>query len=773
MIFIENMYWIYAIPVAFVVLLFLVNLNFTKVPDEKKKLRWKVFILRFLVITLLLIGLAAPYTATITTEQGSTAVKVLADRSASMDFYENQEEELLSVLEQTDGSQVFTIAEGLQSPIGTGLLNTLFGEDNILLISDGNVNEGKSLSDVLSFASVMNATVNILELEPAKKEAAITIEGSKDVLSGVPASFSVDVSTTEDVPYTARVLLNGQEVRTFSGTSTNTFPFTLTLQEGTYRLEALLDTNDARAENNRYYKSVRSLAKPRILLLSQRTTPLLSFLQDLYTVDMQAVVPNNLDSYMAVVLGDMPASAVNNERLASYISQGNGVVVMGGQHSYEKGGYDSSPLEALLPARIGSVVPENITDLNVVLVLDISVSSGVGTGGGKVVDVEKAQAINIFNQLNPKDKLGVIAFNNEAHLIADLKPVEDQVVVPNRISQLQDTGGTYLETGLIAAAEMLQGAVGNKQVIVISDGKTKNPDYVKNLAAGLRKNGVSIHTVGVGEKSDAEYLAEVAEKGGGTYFQSGSEQRLNLVLGEARGDESPNKKLIVMNSQHFITKNINATGTISGYNQVVPKPNAQLLVSTEQGIPIITAWRYGLGRVVSVATDSGEQWGGTLLNKDSKLLSRSINWALGDPRRKQSTRVYVEDGFVEESLDVYIIAQNMPSVQDLTLQEVDTNLYKGSLIPERTGFFTLLNEPFAVNPPEEYTKVGINPRLRQLVSVTGGEVVSLDNADALLEKIRKDSEKQKEDKYYFREFLLGGAILLLLLEIYLRRKQKN
>src|SRR5674476_1375729 len=64
--------------------------------------------------------------------------------------------------------------------------------------------------------------------------------------------------------------------------------------------------------------------------------------------------------------------------------------------------------------------------------------------------------------------------------------------------------------------------------------------------------------------------------------------------------------LFAYSPDHFITKNVNLTSNITGYNDVTPKAGAERLVITStNGKPVLTTWRFGLGRVAALTTDNG------------------------------------------------------------------------------------------------------------------------------------------------------------------------
>ena len=53
----------------------------------------------------------------------------------------------------------------------------------------------------------------------------------------------------------------------------------------------------------------------------------------------------------------------------------------------------------------------------------------------------------------------------------------------------------------------------------------------------------------------------------------------------------------MVNKNHYITADLDLNATITGFNDVTPKPGSQRLVAMADGKPVLTVWRYGLGRV--------------------------------------------------------------------------------------------------------------------------------------------------------------------------------
>jgi len=444
----ESLSFFALIPVMFIFLMLLVFHRFTKGPN-RKRLRMIVFFSRLIIFTTIIVLLAAPFVSDVRTEMHETTVNFLIDRSNSMDLYKDDSKKLIATLEEL-GVNVIEFGDEYRSPVGNIVLSNLLGEDNILLLSDGNTNYGRDLKDVLILASSLNSTVNALDMNQEKNDASIIILGPKVVLRDLSSTFYVQVQSSDEREYTVTVLLDGVTFKTFKANGDHIEPMDISFRAGYHNVEAKLALSDERSENNIFFKVINSLDKPKILYVTKVASPIEDVVSEIYDMDKVSIIPQNLRPYFAIILNDIPSSQIDAHfnDLTDFVLDGNGLYVIGGKSSYDLGGYASSQIQTLLPVRIGSPTIEDITDLNMVLLIDISISSGFETSGGTVVNIEKAQAISIFDQMKDDDFIGVIAFNNDGHVISPLRRWKDQINTPGKISRLVNSGGTYLENGL-------------------------------------------------------------------------------------------------------------------------------------------------------------------------------------------------------------------------------------------------------------------------------------------------------------------------------------
>jgi len=246
------------------------------------------------------------------------------------------------------------------------------------------------------------------------------------------------------------------------------------------------------------------------------------------------------------------------------------------------------------------------------------------------------------------------------------------------------------------------------------------------------------------------------------------------------GEPDPSKdqdyfnSLLTLDSTHFITQDFEPSATISGYNYVVPKPAARLLVTTNKNIPVLVVWRFGLGRVATLATDNGNRWGGELLNKrNSKLVTRTINWAIGDLSRKKQFDVTIRDTTIGKPALVHVVSDKMPKEPGVLFAKVDTNFYSAEVMKNESGYFSVLGSTAAVNYAREYATLGVNEEFTTLVEATGGKVFNVEDTESILELVKAKSRRIKIESIDLRWPFVLLALLIFLLDVAVRRIRES
>lgn len=777
------------LPFLIAALIFFIRKDFVVFSNKKQQEEYKkglkrqrtvVTISRIIILICLIIALAQPAKLEQKTVAGDPTLKLLIDNSESFGLFDKTTaEKMKTQLEHSVPVSVKAIAEN-RSAIGDSILFTLQGNDNLLLITDGNNNYGRELSDIMLVASMLNSTINAVELEPVKDDTSVTVTGPSETTADIENEFIVKTNQVgNEKSYTLEVTVDNEKVieDTFSGTQE--IKFKKQLGEGYHRIEARIQISDYFPQNNIFYKTIKVQPKPKVLLLSPES-PLTGVLADLYELTQASEMPTSTSEYSAVIINNKPLSTMGSiDKLSQYVVEGNGLVIIGGKNSFDKTNYKSSEyktLEALLPVTVGKGAMQERKDVNIILVIDISGSTGgmfSKSSASTVEEVEKALAIGILGDIKKTDNVAVVAFNTDAYVISELTMLSGKFnQLAEDIEKLQYTGGTDISVGIRKAIELMQGKTGSKNIIVLSDGISATSAEDIRAASVAAAAGIHVYTAGVGESTEAKHMQSIASAGAGIYFEPTERQRLKIIFGEGEEAKGETYNLQIVDAHHFITEGINIDAVVNGFNFVVPKPSASMLIATSQQDPILTVWRFGLGRVAALSTDDGTAWAGNLLNqKNSKIISRTVNWAIGDLSRNKAFDVKMKDIYLGEAVRVDVKSKEIPK-SELQFSKTGQGIYSAGLTPEQEGFYEVLGAIVAVNHNKEYSKTGLNPELKKLVDITGGKMFKPDQIKEITQKVRQDSTRTEYKKTSYAWPFIITALITLLTEIAYRRLEK-
>lgn len=761
--------------------------------SSKKGIRIIVIILRSVMVLFLLIAISSPHTSETKQIPGDYSLTILADDSSSMKLFKPQlAEKLKKKISSEIPVKIRYIAYGNESSIGNALLNNMQGNDNILIITDGNVNKGKSLGDVLLLASTMNSTVSALKINPNKDDTSIKVSGPPEIIFGRDYTYYIDISQVGDSKhYDVELYINGKLAYKNSGKGSKTFTHTPEkwLLEGYHEIVGKLiidDEHDYFEENNIHYKTIHVYPKPDILFISKTFPRIERVLERVYKYHMKTKIPDDLSEYPVVVLNNIPASEIKPhvDKLISYVSEGNGLVVLGGKNSFDYGSYKDSLFEAMLPVVVGIAgKKKEESDMNVIIVIDISGTTSLSTGSGKditKISVQKAHALEILRGLSPDTWVGAVAFDTIGYyLTPNLLPLREQRTINQTISSVKSdpTAGTFIYAGLDKADWFLYKAKGSKNVILISDGITSLPEQAYQKARTMASKGTKIYTLGVGNDVNEGFMKELAHIGRGNYYKATEKEKLVLLFKDTKKDEKQQidlNQLLILDSHHWITDDLELNAKVTGFNQVAPKSSARTLITTGEMKPILTAWRFGLGRIAVLSTDT-EVWAGELLSsKNSEVITRTINWAIWDPDKNKNFYVKAADTNIGSTGEITVYSKNkFPESKKLKFSKIGENVYKAVFIPTSTGFQDIFDAKIAVNSNKEYETIGFNPEISTLVSFTGGKTFTLNETKDLVTFVKESSKKTRADIKYYRWPFIVAAMIVFLVEIFLRRLKED
>ena len=765
------------IPII-LVLYFILKKKFVNVKEEpdvikqKKFLRKAIFILRALAIILLLIAVATPYHQTSKIIEGDAYIKLLVDNSTSMQLFESISAELAQNLEKKLTVEVKTICEGEHSAIGDAILNSLEPHDSILLVSDGNTNSGADLGDVALFAAKLNSTINAIDLNPVHDDAGIVIIGPSKSQEGVENKFSIIINTVGTVKKLPVKITFNNEVVYEQETDQQIIHFTRLLTPGYHRITAEIKANDYFPQNNVFHKTVKVVEKPKIFYYTENPSPMKTLLDQMYVVESGSTIPP-LNEYYAIAVNNINAETLTTttDVLNDFVADGNGMVVIGGDNAFDRGEYKNSLFETILPVYIAAPGKKE-GETSIVIVIDISGSTSAKFGDGSTVDMEKALALGAYHDLSLNTRLAVVAFNTKAYLVSEPSYIYEKQDLDDKIGRLSHGGGTLISAGLLKAISLLEEMAGGKNIILISDGKTQAESATTEAAKMAKNLGIKIYTVGVGPTTNEQLMQQIAELSNGIYFQATESSRLKILFGDMQEEDQQSNKmnLQILDSHHFITAGIEPKAFLYGFNSVVPKTTARMLATTSTGEPVLTVGRLGLGRIAAIATDDGSNWAGDLLSRqNSNIITRTFNWAIGDPERKSQEFIEIPDTRVNEPTEVIVKSKTAPKSEQGAFYKISEDLYATTITPTQAGFQQILTATFAANYPSEYEMMGFNPELKSITESTGGRVFDKKDINGIIELTKTKAKRTIVTKETLRRPLIIAAIILLLIEIFIRR----
>lgn len=752
-----------ALPVAVVAFALLIRYRTSGTASTRS--RRLLLASRVVVATLVVVAAAGPFTVVTMETQGDPTVSLLVDRSNSTTVSPDVAEDLAAGIEEAGvPATVSTIAQGTNSRVGDGIAANLRENGSVVVVSDGQVTGGQSLTETAEFARSLNATISTVSPEPSRTERYVTLAGPSKASAGVESQFLVRVSGVQaTAPVSVTVSVDGTPVTTERlDEGTGSVPVTYTFSEtGSHRITAEIDGDDVYAVNDVARKTVRVVDQPRVLYVSRGNYSLQNYLDQLYDVETAQSVPENLDPYYAVVVQNVAAGDLGNvDELQRFVIDGNGLLMVGGPNSFENGGYANSSVASMLPVTFGPSAPGSA---RIVMLIDVSGSAGSG------MRIQKAIALDALSQLDDDNVVGVVGFNYQAYSVAQPAPLSDnRAVLEDRIRRLRAGGATNIANGLRGAEEMLGGQRGT--IILVSDGgDTESRSAV--VANALGRQGIRVIAVGAGRNVNEEVLRRIAEESGGNYFRASETDRLRLLFGGGTR-QFQGEGLTIVDSGHFITSGVTLESNPGNINDVSMRPGADFLVAGPDGTPAAASWRYGLGRVATITTyGGGGGLDGLLSRPDSLLVTKSVNYAIGDPERKTTGVTDISDTRVGESTTVVYRGDSPPSGTDLSFSAVDEGVYRAQVTPSEVGFRTAVGATYAANYHDEYAGFGTSSALTDAVRATGGRQFQRGQAAEIAAFAREQSTRVRDVRQNWDWALLIAALLLFLTEVVVRRLQ--
>ncbi len=351
--------------------------------------------------------------------------------------------------------------------------------------------------------------------------------------------------------------------------------------------------------------------------LRQTDLPVTVVTPDQLTTDLL-----DLQSYDLIVLDDIPASAIDlkqQEYLRTYVEDfGGGLLLVGGRLSFGPGGWNNTPLEAMLPVELDPPAELRRSTGALVLVLDKSGSMQRPVGGALASQQQVANesAALAIESLLSGSWVGVVAFDQMPYQVLPMTRKSESTDLVGPVRQISTGGGTRLGPAIQMAMTMLDPIdVPEKHIVLLTDGRS-DEFGLDALAREVSEKGITLTTIAVGDEADQSGLQSLSRIGGGKFHEVRNPRLLPRVLMDSV--QVINTPLIKELDLSVVTRptgsalnsSMSEAPNISGTIITAPAddPAVQIDLMDSDGDPLLAHRQFGVGRVGAFMSDSGRLW---------------------------------------------------------------------------------------------------------------------------------------------------------------------
>ena len=344
-----------------------------------------------------------------------------------------------------------------------------------------------------------------------------------------------------------------------------------------------------------------------------------------------------LPAYRAVVLDDVAVADASPrvwDALAQAVRQrGLGLLVLGGERSFARGGYRDSTLEALLPVR--AEPPALGQPTAVVFAVDKSGSMGEGSGGVDRFRLAQQAVLDSARTLGAGDALGLLVFDVAPRVLLPLGPAAAALPTLQRDWPVSPHGGTRLAPALQAAIDELERAGNARRVLVLVTDGFVDDTPVAEWRARLERARIETLALAVGPDADVAALQRLVGGGASRVQRVGQAAELPLAMRaglerrRARIERGP-IAVVQAEALPFPPGRLQDWPPIAAYAVTRARPEAQVSVRSARGDPLIAFQAAGRGRVAAVPGGFGP-WTPQWLSWPEwpRLAGGLADWSLG------------------------------------------------------------------------------------------------------------------------------------------------
>lgn len=513
---------------------------------------------------------------------------------------------------------------------------SLFADDHlkrVVLMTDGNETHGDFLAEVNRAADFgIRLFAHTIEFERPPEVLIQNVDAPESVEVGAPFHMTVRIFSTHDDTVdltlwqgdfrdddkTAEVSEGITEVRFETEVSEPGF------QE--FLIEMDVHGRDTHEENNEYVHTAHIRGEPRILYVEgeMRSRHFLERALGDEEFDVETRSPagvpttsDEIDAFDLVLLSDVHADDFSDQQMAlfdNYVRQmGGGLVMTGGEDSFGSGGWQGTVVEDLMPVSFESQEQHDTPSLAVLLVIDRSGSMSEH----RRIELAREAARAAVRELEDDAEVGILAFDHEVTTITPIQPVANRARILNQIDRIQIRGGTDIARALDASYEKIAfNPARVRHVILLTDGISPEDNIFTEIMPSMRIEDITVTTVAVGQGSETSLMRRVADAGNGRFYFTDRPYAVpQIFIDETRAVsqssliEEPIQAQVTGRAQFMQGIDWDQAPYLMGYVSTTPRPEADILLTTDDGDPLLARRRVGMGQTIAFTSDIKNRWG--------------------------------------------------------------------------------------------------------------------------------------------------------------------
>jgi len=396
---------------------------------------------------------------------------------------------------------------------------------------------------------------------------------------------------------------------------------------GWHELEVRLRAaGDRFPQNDRAQARVFVLGRPQVLLVQAQPgdDPLEAALRGL-EVDLRPVglaelpaEPAALADLDLLVLDDLALSELGREqvgRLQTAVEEfGAGLVVTVGPRGAALADPEPAPMESLLPVEFRQVKKKEDIPAALAFVMDRSSSMA----RGEKFSILLRAVADTMGRLKDSAQVTVIMFDDFPEVVVPLTEARQRDEIRKVVLSQRLGGGTSMFPALEEAHKQLKKSAAKlKHVILLSDGQSISLfDHYGYIVQKMVERDITVTAVALGQDADQEELKKVAAAGQGRYYYTDSMDNVPKIftaetenITETNTVDKPIRVSAAKRVQALAGLDFSSAPALKAYVASEAKPTAEvLLTSSDRNEPVLSRWRFGLGRVVCLSADAQGTW---------------------------------------------------------------------------------------------------------------------------------------------------------------------